>query len=155
MLEAFVAGHHAGRNLYIWGGDDSEAAEAIRRLPYAALDVTALAPDPTECPRPDAEARALLVRRLEEALNNMASSSQPFAAILIRGAPLLARYGVGLRPFYPFVGDRRLILIAIPRPPFPNELNNPPRGLTFDPGRVSAMLEDIAGKDHVVEVTER
>lgn len=103
-----------GRHLYLWYGDPKRLEEMIPPALLQRLDLYALTSSLPRAPYAADEARRLLRDLIEQELR---ARAMPDACqvLVVSGCNLLARYGVPLQPFYAFVSDSRVVVLAVAR----------------------------------------
>jgi len=151
VVEAFRRGAKPGRNLYIWEGSAEAARTALSGMSLGEVDLVRVLPEPEACPRPESEARRLLSGRIEQVLERLREELSLPCAVLVRSPGLILRYGVGLGPFYSFVGDRRLAAVVVEDTAATASLQRLPPGVEYDGDRILSGLVPLVQPGYVVK----
>lgn len=113
VLEAFFRGPQPYRNLYVWHGEADELASLIPPGRMQPLDIFSMAAELSEHPFAQDEASELLRDALRARLREWYTGGADSRPILVvSGCELLARYRVGLQPFYQVLTDNSMIVLV-------------------------------------------
>ena len=152
-LEAFLQGPQPYRHLYVWYG---EADDLMLLLPSGRaqpLDIFQLAAELSHHPFAQDEANELLRDALRARLRDWyTGGADSHPVLVVTGCELLARYRVGLQPFYEVLTDRSMIILVCSAA----DASYDPSGrlpgyIHCEPGATLAYLSRLVEEDHVIE----
>jgi len=151
-LDAFLSSPQPYRNLYVWYGEADGLAALLPAGQTQSLDLFQLAAGLSHHPFAQDEANELLRDVLRARLRAWYSDSAGLHPIMIvSGCELLARYRVGLHPFYDVLTDHSMvILICSAVDAAYNPAGRLPGYVQCEPGTTLAYLSRLVEDDHVV-----
>jgi len=153
VLEAFFRGPQPYRHLYVWHGEADNLMSLLPPGRMQPLDVFELTAGSSHYPFADEEANELLRDALRARLQDWyAGGADSHPVLVVTGCELLARYRVGLQPFYEVLTDRSMIILVCSAA----DASYDPAGRLPDyvhcePGATPAYLGRLVEDDHVVE----
>ncbi len=152
-LDAFLQGPQPYRNLYVWYGEADGLTALLPAGRTQSLDLFQLAAGLSRHPFAQDEANELLrdvLRARLRAWYNDSAGAHP--VMIVSGCELLARYRVGLQPFYDALTDHSMvILICSAVDAAYNPAGRLPGYVQCEPGTTLAYLSRLVEDDHVVK----
>jgi len=101
------------KEVILWSGSDADLQEATNGAKTVEVDLLDVF-DENRLPADDDEARRELATGLRTRLQALDCGPGRRLVLIVRSCGLLARYGLGLKPFYDwFCGDYGLVLIPL------------------------------------------
>jgi hypothetical protein len=150
-LDAFLQGPQPYRNLYVWYGEDDGLMALLPAGRTQSLNLFQLAAELNRHPFAQDEANELLRDALRARLRGW-YSADTHPILIVTGCELLARYRVGLQPFYSVLTDRSMvILICSALDAAYDPAGRLPGYVQCEPGTTLAYLSRLVEDDHVVE----
>lgn len=159
ILETFLRAPQPYRNLYVWHGE-VEGTDGLRSLlpsdQMQSLDLFQMTGGLSHHPFARDEVSELLRDALRARLRDWYTDDVSTQSVLVvTGCELLARYGVGLQPFYEALTDRgMIILVCSAADAAYDPAGRLPVYVRCEPGATLAYLSRLVEDDHVVEAVE-
>ena len=152
VVKAFFQGPQPYRHLYLWHG---EAKDLMRLLPSGRvrlLDLFRLAAELSHHPFAQDEAGELLRDAIQaELMNWHGRGVESHPVLVVTGCELLARYWVGLQPFYQVLTDRSMVVLVCSAANVSYEpAGRLPDYVHCEPGATLSYLSRLVEENHVV-----
>jgi hypothetical protein len=105
-----------GKNVVVWIGDRAALDPVLQGTAQVQLDLLDLLPQDDGLPAARDDRANLLQQGLKQRLRELRPVGNDRVVLRVRNTALLARYGVGLRPFYDwFAGSHTMTVLEIDR----------------------------------------
>jgi hypothetical protein len=154
-LRAFLSGPQPYRHLYLWYGETDDLISLLPAGCAQRLDFFQVTAELDHYPFAQDEAGELLRDALRVQLRDWYAGGAEYHPILVViGCELLARYRVGLHPFYEVLTDRSMvILVCAAADAAYDPQGRLPGYVHCEPGATLAYLSRLVEDDHVVEAS--
>jgi hypothetical protein len=105
-----------GKNVVVWIGDHAALDPVLQGTAQVHVDLLDLLPKDDALPSARDDRADLLQQALKQRLRELRPAGNDRVVLRVRNGALLARYGVGLRPFYDwFAGSQTMTVLEIDR----------------------------------------
>jgi len=154
-----VCGPVPGRHVYLWYGNPNALLPLLPEGLVESLDITRLMACEERLPTASREARRRIDKALRARLQGLASQlakENRRQILVVTGTELIARYGVGLVPFYDeYVSDKTMvILIAYQVADSSPVLENLPDFTTLAPDATYRYIRSVLESEDAVVSNE-
>lgn len=152
-LDTFFQGPEPYRHFYLWHGEVDDVSFLLPSGYVQRLDMFRLASELSHYPLAQQEASELLRDVLRTQLRVWYErDGDQHPVLIVTGCELLARYRVGLQPFYEVLTDRTMvILVCSAADAAYDPAGRLPSYVRCEPGATLAYLSPLLEDDHVVE----
>lgn len=154
-LESFFQSPQPYRHLYIWHGKADDLMPLLPPGRAQSLDIFQLAAELNCHPFTQDAANELLRDALRARLRDWyAGGADAHPVLVVTGCKLLARYRVGLQPFYEVLTGRSMvILVCSAADASYDPTGRLPGYVHYESGATLAYLSQLAEDDHVIETS--
>lgn len=155
VLEDFFVSPQPYRHLYVWHGEVDDLMSLLPPNCVQPLDIFQLARELDCHPFAQNEANEVLRDELRARLQAwFRGGADARPVVVVTGCELLARYRVGLQPFYEVLTERSMvILVCSAADASYDPAGQLPGYVHCEPGRTLAYLSRLVEDNHVVEVS--
>jgi len=154
-LETFFKGPRPYRHLYVWHGEADDLMSLLPAGRARALNLFQVATELNRHPLARDEANELLHDALRLQLRDWyAGGAKAHPVLVATGCELLARYQVGLQPFYEVLTDYSMIILVCSA----EDAAYDPKGrlpgyVRCEPGATLTYLSRLVEDNHVIEAS--
>jgi hypothetical protein len=153
MVEAFFQGAQPYRHLYLWHGEVDELSSLLPSGRFQSLDCFCLAAGLSRYPFARDEANELLRDALRSRLRDWyAEDASAHPILMVTGCELLARYRIGLQPFYEVLtGHSMVILVCSAEDATYDPAGRLPAYVRCEPNATLAYLSRLVEDGNIIE----
>ena len=152
-LDALLLDPQPYRHLYLWHGEAEDLMSLLPAGRAKPMDIFQVAAELSHHPFSQDEANELLRDALRVRLRDWyVSGAEACPVLMVTGCELLARYQVGLRPFYDALANRSMVILVCSA----EDASLDPKGrlpgyVRCEPSATLTYLSQLVEDGHIVE----